>query len=59
MLLIDGAHKCGSGRQHFVNEDEDGFLRGKLDAFADNVHELSYSEVGRHQVLLLVDGCDV
>ena len=59
MLLVDGAHECGSRRQDFVNEDEDGFLWRKLDALADNVHELSYGEVGRYQVLLLVDSCDV
>ena len=31
----------------------------QLDAFADDIHELGYSEVGGNQVLLLVDVRDV
>ena len=59
MFLVDRAHQCRSGWQDFVDEDEDGLLWGKLDALADNVHELSDSKVGGYQVLLLIDGCDV
>lgn len=58
MLLIDGAHERSSGRQHLIDENEDGLLGRKLDALADDVDELANCEVGRHQVLLLVDSGD-
>lgn len=59
MLLIDAAHECGSWREDFINEDEDGLLGRQLDALADDVYELSDSEVCRNEVLLLVDGGDI
>lgn len=59
VLLVDGAHKRGSRREHLVDEDEDGLLGRELDALANDVHELADGEVGRHEVLLLVDGRDV
>ena len=59
VLLVDGGHERGSGRQDLVDEDEDGLLRRKLDALADHVDELADGEVGGDQVLLLVDRRDV
>lgn len=59
MLLVDGAHEGGSRWQDLVDEDEDGLLRRELNALADNIDKLTDGKVGRHQVLLLVDGSDV
>lgn len=59
MLLIDAAHQRSGRRQDFINENEDGFLGGELDALSDDVDELADGEVGGDQVFLLVDGCDV
>jgi hypothetical protein len=41
MFLINGTHQRSSRRQDIVHEDEDCFLRGELDAFADYVDELA------------------
>jgi hypothetical protein len=59
VLLVYGAHQRGGGRQHLVDEDEDGLLRRQLDALADDVDELADGQVGGDEVLLLVDGGDV
>ncbi len=59
MLLVYGAHEGGRGRQDLVDENEDGLLGRQLDALADDVDELADGQVGRHQILLLVDGGDV
>lgn len=45
MFLVDAAHESGCRRQHFVDEDEDGFLWCKLDALADDVAELADGQV--------------
>lgn len=59
MLFVYAAHQGSSRRQDLINEDEDGFLGGELDALADDVDELANGEVGGHQILLLVDGGDI
>jgi len=59
MLLIDRAHQGSSGRQDLIDEDEDGLLRGQLDALADDIDKLAHGQIGGHQVLLLVDRRDV
>lgn len=59
MLFVDGAHERCRRRQHLIDEDEDGLLRGKLDPLADDVDELAYGEVCRDEIFLLVDGRDV
>jgi hypothetical protein len=59
VLLVDAAHEGGRGRQDLIDEDKDGLLGRKLDALPDNVDELAYGQVCRHQVLLLVDRGDV
>lgn len=59
VLFIDGAHERSGRWQHLINEDENGLLGRKLDALANNIDELANGEVGRHQVLLLIDGRDV
>jgi hypothetical protein len=59
VFLVDGGHERGGRREDLIDEDEDGLLGRELDALADHVHELSDGEVGRDQVLLLVDGRDV
>ena len=45
MFLIDRAHKCRCGRKHFIDEDEDGLFRGKFNAFANDIAELSDRQV--------------
>ena len=59
VFLVDGAHESSGWRQDLVDEDEDGLLRAQLDALPDDVDELAHGEVGRYQVLLLVDCGDV
>lgn len=59
VLLVDCGHEGGCGRQHIIDENEDGLLWRQLDALADDVHELAYCQVGGHEVLLLVDFGDV
>jgi len=59
MLLIDAAHERSGWWQDFIDEDEDSLLWGELDALADYVDELAYGEVGRDQILLLVDRRDI
>jgi hypothetical protein len=59
VFLIDAAHQRGGGRQHLIDEVEDGLLGGELDALADHVDELAHGEIGGDEVLLLVDGRDV
>ena len=59
MFLIDGTHESSSWWQDLIDEDEDGLLGRKLDAFADHIDELAHCEIGRHQVLLLIDGRDI
>ncbi len=59
MFLVDTAHERRGRGQHLIDEDEDGLLRAQLDALADDVDELADRQIGRHQVLLLVDGGDV
>ena len=59
VLLVYAAHERGGRWEDLVDEDEDGLLWRKLDALADDIDELANREVGRHQVFLLVYGCDV
>lgn len=59
MFLVDAAHESSGRRQHFVDEDENGFLWGKLDALADDVAELADCQVRGDKILLLVYGGDV
>lgn len=59
MLLVDAAHERSGGWQNLIDEDEDGLLGGELDALADYVDELTDGEVGRYEVLLLIDRRDV
>ena len=48
MLFVDTTHECSSGREDFIDEDEDGLLWAELDAFADDINELADSEIGRN-----------
>lgn len=59
MLFIDAAHESSGWRQDLINEDEDGLLWREFNPFANNVDELAHGEIGRNEVLLLVDGSDV
>lgn len=47
------------GWEDVLDEYKDGLLRAELDAPPDHVHELSHSEVPRHEVLFLVNVGDV
>jgi hypothetical protein len=46
VFFINAAHQCSSRWQDFINEDEDGFLRAKLDALPDNIDELTNCQIG-------------
>lgn len=59
VLFVNRGHQCGCWGQDFVDKDEDGLFGGELDALADHVYELAHSQVGRNQVLLLVDSLDI
>ena len=59
VLLVDAAHERGGRRQDLVDEDEDGLLRGELDALADYINELTNGQIGRDKIFLLVDGSDI
>lgn len=59
MFLVDAGHKRGGWWQDLVHEDEDGLLRGELDALADDVDKLADGEIGWDEILLLVDGGDL
>ena len=59
MLFVDAAHESCGRREDLIDEDEDGLLGRQLDALADDVDELADSQVGRDEVLLLVDGGNV
>lgn len=52
MLFINRAHESCCGGEDLVDEDEDGFLGGELDALPDDVDELAYSQVLREQKLV-------
>lgn len=41
MLFIDRAHQRGSRREHLIHKDKDGLLRRELDAFTNDIDELS------------------
>lgn len=59
MLVVDAAHESRRGREDLIDEDENGLFRRQLDALANDIYELTDSEVGGDQILLLVDGGDV
>jgi len=59
MLLINGAHKSSRRGKNLIDEDENGLFWGELDALSDHVDELPNSQIRRHQILFLIDGCDV
>ena len=59
VFLVDAAHESGGGRQHFVDEDEDGLLWCKLDTLANDVAELADRQVRGHKILLLVYSRDI
>ena len=59
VLFVDAAHEGGGRWENLIDEDEDGLLWRKLDALADNIHELADCQVCWDKVLLLVDGRDV
>lgn len=57
--LVQGTHRGGCGRNDVANEKEERILGTQMDAFADQKVELADGQVGRHQVLLLVQITDV
>lgn len=59
VFVVDTAHEGGGRRQDLVDKDEDGLLWAKLDSLANNVDELANGQIGRDEVLLLVDCRDV
>ena len=59
VLLVDAAHERRRWGQDLLDEDEDGLLGRQLDALADDIDELAHRQVGRDQILLLIDCRDV
>lgn len=59
MLFVDGAHEGCSRWEDLIHKDEDSFLGRELDALADDIDELTNSEVGGDKVFLLVNGSNV
>ena len=55
VLLVEGAHGGGGRWDHVVDEEEEGVLRPKADPLPDEEVELAHRQVGRHQILLLVE----
>lgn len=45
MFFVNAAHESGCGRQHFIDVDEDGFLRSKLNALSNDVAKLADCQV--------------
>ena len=54
VLFIDAAHKSSRRGQNFVDKDENGLFRSKLDTFANDIAELADRQVRRNEILLLV-----
>lgn len=59
VLLINATHESCCRREDLIDEDEDSLLGGELDPLADDVDKLTYSQIRRDKVLLLIDGRDV
>ena len=59
VFFVNAAHERGGGWQDLIDVDEDGLLGRELDALADHVDEPTDGEIGRDEVLLLVDGRDI
>ena len=59
MLFVDAAHERCGWREDLVDEDEDGLLGRELYALADDIDELAHGEIGRDQVLLLIDSGNI
>jgi hypothetical protein len=59
MLLIDGAHESGSGRQNIIDVDKDSLLWSESNALSNDIDKLSYREIGGNEVLLLVNSGNV
>lgn len=59
MFFVNAAHERGGGGKDLVDENEDSFLWGELDPLANDIDELTDSEIGRYKVLLLIDRRDV
>jgi hypothetical protein len=59
MLLVNATHQGSCWGKNLVDKDEDGLLGGQLDSLANDVDELADGQIGRDQVLLLVDGRDI
>lgn len=59
MLLVHSRHEGGIGRDSIGTEEEQGLFGCKLNPLADNIVELADGEIGRNQILLLVNFGDV
>jgi hypothetical protein len=43
VFVVDSAHQSSSGWKDLIDKDKDGLLRGKLDAFPDDINKLTDS----------------
>jgi len=55
VLLVERPHGGRGGRDHVVDEKEEGVLRPQRHTLADQEVELAHRQVRRHQILLLVE----
>lgn len=58
MFLVQGAHGSRCWWNDVVHKEEEGILGTQVDALANEEVELTDGQVGRHQVLLLVQITD-
>lgn len=56
--LVQRAHRGAGGGNDVVDEEEQSVFRSQMNSLADQKIELADSEVGRNQVLLLVQVTD-
>jgi len=55
VLLVERPHGGRGGRDHVVDEKEEGVLGPQRHTLADQEVELAHRQVRRHQILLLVE----
>lgn len=58
MLLVDVTHLHRCWRQFIVDENENRRVRTQLDALANHVDELTDRQIGRDEILFLVNVSD-
>jgi len=55
VFVINCTNSWAGVRDNLIDKQENCFLRGQVDSFPDDPHELSYRDIGGNQVLPLVN----